>query len=278
MELQKGFKLLAVGKTKEYTSLKATGFTDDNGEFRIKLKQHFIELRVFAFGEYVIADTWSNIPLSELSPNDDNELVWEAFVRPLQDVKVTGNVTFANDLQVKRTYIYFAPLDVRPDGQRHVLDSPYTGYIEEDGTYELVLPTGYYQIWCSFHDRSKDEITNYFTIVHQLDLFGPQTLDLKLTAAPTIEGMVIDARTGKGIPARIDFYSNRYLKRIHIATADGDFADDQDKDGKEIFWPVWCVQKHVRCSALIQIISWWLFGQSIRTTSSARLPDCRLRN
>ncbi|MEE9311537.1 MAG: hypothetical protein V3V10_03910, partial [Planctomycetota bacterium] len=174
-ELQKGFKLLAVGKTKEYTSLKATGFTDDNGEFRIKLKQHFIELRVFAFGEYVIADTWSNIPLSELSPNDDNELVWEAFVRPLQDVKVTGNVTFANDLQVKRTYIYFAPLDVRPDGQRHVLDSPYTGYIEEDGTYELVLPTGYYQIWCSFHDRSKDEITNYFTIVHQLDLFGPQT-------------------------------------------------------------------------------------------------------
>ncbi|MDC1142231.1 hypothetical protein OAU50_04005 [Planctomycetota bacterium] len=231
-EPRKGFKLLAVAKTAERESLKTTGFTDDKGILQIDLKQPFESLRVFAFGEFVIPDAWSNIPLK------GEAVDWTAFVRPLQDVKVTGKVTIENGTQARRSYVYFAPLDVKSDNSRQVFDSPYTSYIGEDGSYEIIMPTGYYQVWCTYHDRSNDTPRSFFKIIHQLDLFAPQSLDLTLAESATIEGKVVDARTGKGVSARIDAYSNRYLKRVHLGTADGEFADEIGPDGEEVFHPV----------------------------------------
>lgn len=237
-ELLKGFKVMVVGKTKDRESHKVTGFTDDHGKYRVKLLQSYEELRVFAFGEYIIPDAWSNIPIGRTELTTGNELLWDAFVRPLKQVKVTGKVELNNGLKAKRAYVYFAPLDVKPDGTRTVFESPYQAYVGDEGNYEQVLPSGYYQVWCTFSDRSTDVTKYFFALVHQFDLFSEQKLDLKLSLSPVVEGQVIDARTGKGIPARIDIYSNRYLKRLHEGTADGEFADEYGPDDKEIYWPV----------------------------------------
>jgi hypothetical protein len=233
-----GFKLLVVGKTNNRESIRSTGKTDDKGVLRIQLKQDFNQLRVYAFGEFVIPDAWSNVPLQKLRRTHNQELAWEAFVRPLQDVKVTGTVTMGDAEAARRAYVYFAPLDVKSTGESQVFDSPYTAYVDEDGNYEQVIPTGYYQVWCTYHDRSDDVTRTFFALVHQFDLFSVARLDLKLEESPVIEGKVVDARTGKGIAARVDAYSNRYLKRVHMGTSDGEFADEFGPNGEEIFHPV----------------------------------------
>lgn len=240
-----GFKLLAMAKNADGSSVSKTGFTDDKGHFDIKLHAKPAELRVFAYGDFTIPEGWSNIPLGKLELGD-KPAEWAVEVRPLRLVKVSGTITVNGlDTKPERGNIAFAPLDVAQDGAVRMFDEPRNTLTDDDGKYEIELPSGYYKVWCYWADRSTDDWTGYVKVTGRQGIFADTTLDLQLEKGPMLEGRVVDARTGKGIAASINLYTNQYLRQLRIFSSDGKFANETTPEGEEIIWPIGTFKKQI---------------------------------
>lgn len=234
---QPDFKLLLLYKDAEDKNHTLTGFTDDKGQLRIEIYAMPKELRVFAFGDFTIPEAWSNIPVSTLK--FEREEAWSLQVRPLRNVKVSGKLSIVGlKKPADRANIAFAPLDVAQDGSFRLFDEPRGVLATDDGSYEIELPAGYYQIWTYWADRSSDDWAGYIKVQGKTGIFDDLQLDLALEKGAYIEGQVVDGRTGEGVAASINFYSNQYLRQLRMFTSDGEFPDEEGPDGKEIFWPV----------------------------------------
>jgi hypothetical protein len=234
---QPDFKLLLLYKDAEDKNHTLTGFTDDKGQLRIEIYAMPKELRVFAFGDFTIPEAWSNIPVSTLK--FEREEAWSLQVRPLRNVKVSGKLSIVGlNKPADRANIAFAPLDVAQDGSFRLFDEPRGVLATDDGSYEIELPAGYYQIWTYWADRSSDDWAGYIKVQGKTGIFDDLQLDLALEKGAYIEGQVVDGRTGEGVAASINFYSNQYLRQLRMFTSDGEFPDEEGPDGKEIFWPV----------------------------------------
>lgn len=234
---QPGFKLLAMAKLSDRSNPTREFLTDDNGGFTITLKEKPAELRIFAFGDFVIPDGWSNVPLSRFTFEKPES--WEVRVRPLRNVTLKGNVRIGGSgAPAVRANVMLAPLDVAQDGSSQIFDQPLGTMSDEDGNYEFHVPTGYYMLWAYWADRSKDQWVGHSRVIKKIEVFADKELPLTVEKGPTITGKIIDARTGQGIAANINLYTNQYLRQLRNPSADGEFADEYTADGKEIFWPV----------------------------------------
>lgn len=229
------FKLLAFAKFEGKPHENATFFTDEKGTAAVTLNREAKELRFFAYGDFVVPDGWSNVPPAELSKA---EIAWTLFVRPLKNVRATGKVSVTGrESPPVRASVSFAPLDVGQDGSARMFDAPYTIHSREDGSYEFELPSGYYMVWCNWADRSGNDWVYYHKVVARVAAFDDVKLDLALVKAPQFSGKVIDARTGKGIGAQIDLYSNVYLRQLRNNASDGVLADEYDENDEPVVWP-----------------------------------------
>ena len=238
-ELQPGFKLLAMARYADRSSPTREILSDESGAFTIVLRDRPSELRVFAFGEFVVPDAHSNIPIANMKFAAPE--AWDVRVRRLRPVKLSGKVTREPGAHAGRSAsISLAPLDIAADGAVTVFETPYRTSAEDDGSYRLEVPSGHYMLWASGWDASRKDLPGYICVVRRVDVFEDKVIDLPMREAPTIRGKVIDARTGQGIAARIDLYSNRYLRFLGIRCADGEMADEySDQEGVEdIKWPV----------------------------------------
>lgn len=239
------FKLLVMAKHEDGSSTTKTGFTSDKGSLLIELRAKPAELRVFAYGDYMIPEGWSNIPLTKLELGE-KPADWVVEVRPLKRVKVTGTISVQGlDTKPERASIAFAPLDVGQDGSVRMFDEPRSTLSSEGGKYEIELPSGYYKVWCYWADRTTDDWTGYIKVNGQTGIFEDTVIDLELIKGPTLEGKVVDARTGEGIPASINLYTNQYLRQLRIFTSDGKYPNETKPDGEEIIWPVGTFKKQI---------------------------------
>ena len=231
------FKLLVLSKLADDSNHNVTGLTDDKGQLRIKVGEGCKELRVFAYGDFMIPEGWSNIPLDKMKFEGDE--TWELQVRPLKRVTISGKIAIEGiEHAAERANVAFAPLDVMQDGSVRLFDEPRTTLTNETGEYSIDLPTGYYQVWAYWADRTSDEWTGFIKVDQKVGIFDSRVINLTLTKGPTFEGQVIDGRTGEGVPASINLYTNQYLRQLRNFTSDGEFADETAPDGTEIFWPV----------------------------------------
>jgi hypothetical protein len=231
------FKLLVMAKYAAKPHENATCITDGQGRVTVTMNTPPEELRVFAYGDYVIPDGWANIPVSTMKFADTES--WELRVRPLKNVRVSGKVTVDGiDAPPKRANVSFAPLDVAQDGSSRMFDQPYSTLADDEGNYVMELPTGYYQVWSYWTDRSGKDWVGFIRVENNVPVFKETALNLSLRKGPWLKGKVIDARTGKGIAASIDLYSNLYLRQLRNPTADGEFPDAYDDKDQPIFWPV----------------------------------------
>ena len=232
-----GFKLLVLYKNEDGSNHNITCVTDGDGKLRIELFDMPKELRVFAYGDYVIPEGWSNIPISTMK--FEGEEPWDLQVRPLKRVRVKGSVTVdGSDKTARRANVAFAALDVAQDGSYRLFDEPRGVHTDEDGNYEIELPTGYYQVWSYWADREDDDWPGYIKVERKVGVFEDKVIDLALDLGPTIKGRVIDGRTGEGVAGSINLYTNQYLRQLRNFTADGRMADEVDENGKDVFWPV----------------------------------------
>lgn len=238
---QAGFKLLAMAKYPDRTNPTREILTDAAGKFTIKLMTRPAELRVFAFGNFVIPDGWSNIPVANMK--FDGPEKWDVRVRPLRPVKVSGTVRLAEGRAVRVANVVLAPLDVARDGSARVFDQPYNMLSEDDGSFAAEVPSGYYMMWAYWWDRELRDGPEYMQVVRRVEVFADKKIDFILQLAPIIQGKVIDARTGEGIAANIDLLSNQYLRFLGTRTADGEVANEETPDGKDVFWPVGTFRK-----------------------------------
>lgn len=231
-----GFKLLVFAKFEGAPHENASCITDDGGNASITLNRKPKELRVFAYGDYVVPDAWSNIPPDRVTESDPKQ--WNVYVRPLKNIRAAGKVS-AKGLEAppKRASLSFAPLDVGQDGTARMFDQPYTVHSGDDGSYTLELPTGYYMVWCNWADRSGNDWVYYHQVVQRVSAFEDVKLDFALDKAPLLKGKVVDARTGKGIGAQIDLYSNVYLRQLRNSASDGVLADEYDANDEPVIWP-----------------------------------------
>lgn len=234
------FKLLLTAKDAKNNVTNATVFTDNDGSYRITIKQKLTYLRLAAFGEYVVPDGWASVPLHNFKfDNADKSESWDVRVRPLRDVRVTGKLKIAgSDLVAGRAQVAFAPLDVAQEGTTRMFDAPYTFWSDDDGSFTATLATGYYEVWSHWADRSGNEWIGYVGVLGKVEVFDDRKLDLTLDRGPMVTGKVIDARTGLGIPARIDLHSNAYMRQMHISAADGKLPNEYGPNEEEIVWPV----------------------------------------
>jgi hypothetical protein len=231
------FKLLVLYKKPDGTNHNLTGLTDDKGQLRIEINEMPSELRVFAYGDFMIPEGWSNVPLSRMKFEAPEQ--WELQARPLKRVKISGTIKIDGlDKKAERANVAFAPLDVAQDGSFSMFDEPRGTLTDDDGNYEIELPTGYYQVWSYWADRSTDDWTGYIKVESKAGIFEDKVINLSLTKGPVIEGRVIDGRTGEGVAASINLYTNQYLRQLRNFTADGEFPDEEGPDGEEIKWPV----------------------------------------
>ena len=129
-------------------------------------------------------------------------------------------------------------MDVAQDGTYRLFDEPRGVHTDEEGNYEIELPTGYYQVWSYWADREDDDWPGYIKVERKVGVFEDKVIDLALDLGPTIKGRVIDGRTGEGVAGSINLYTNQYLRQLRNFTADGRMADEVDENGKDVFWPV----------------------------------------
>jgi len=237
---QAGFKLLAMAKYADRTNPTREVVTDDKGSFTITLKSKPTELRVFAFGDFFVPDGWSNIPLGRMKfEAPETAETWEVRVRPLRRVKITGVVNIApSNKPAARANVMLAPLDVAQDGTSQIFDQPIGAMTDEAGNYTFEVPTGYYMLWAYWADRTQDDWVGHIQVINKLEVFADKVLPLTVKEGPTLRGKVVDARTGKGIAANINLYTNQYLRQLRNPAADGEIADEYKEDGTEVFWPV----------------------------------------
>ncbi|MCC7508935.1 MAG: hypothetical protein IT464_06140 [Planctomycetes bacterium] len=231
-----GFKLLALAKFAGLPHDTASFVTDEKGSAAISLNRKPGELRVFAFGDFVVPDGWSNVPLTTLERAD---ATWDLYVRPLKNVRVSGRISVVGtEAQPKRANVSFAPLDVAQDGSSRLFDQPYSVLTGEDGSYDIELPTGYYQVWSYWSDRSGVDWVHYHKVENKVPIFGEIKINMALVRAPMFTGKVVDARTGKGIAATVDLYSNLYLRQLRNSAADGQLPDEYDANDEPVYWPI----------------------------------------
>lgn len=231
------FKLLVLHQSEDGSNHNISCITDAEGKLRIELFTMPKHLRVFAYGDYVIPEGWSNIPISTLK--FEKEESWTLQVRPLKRVKVSGKITVAESGKgAQRANVAFAALDVAQDGSFKLFDEPRGVHTDDEGNYEIELPTGYYQVWSYWADRSDDDWPGFIKVQEKVGVFEDKTIDMALDRGPTIKGRVVDGRTGEGVAASINLYTNQYLRQLRNFTADGRMPDEEGPDGKEIFWPV----------------------------------------
>ncbi|MCA8913952.1 MAG: hypothetical protein KDB90_00970 [Planctomycetes bacterium] len=231
------FKLLVLYKQADDSNHNLTGITDDKGQLRIEIFEAPKEVRVFAYGDFMIPEGWSNIPIANMKFEGIEE--WALQVRPLKRVKISGTVKIeGNDRKAERANVAFAPLDVAQDGSFSLFDEPHSTLTDDDGNYEIELPTGYYQVWSYWADRSTDDWTGFIKVEEKAGIFEDKVINLTLAKGPMIEGQVIDGRTGEGVAASINLYTNQYLRQLRNFTSDGEFPDEEGPNGEEIFWPV----------------------------------------
>lgn len=232
------FKLMVQGVMGAGAIVNKTVWTDADGKLEIDLREMPGQLRVFAYGDYVIPEGWSNVPVASFDFSVDEKPAWDLFVRPLRNVRVTGRITIdGRESPAERANVAFAPLDVAQDGSFRMFDAPIGVLTDKEGKYEVKLPTGYYQVWSYWADRGKEKWTGFIQVENRRGIFEDTTLDLALEEGPHIEGRVIDARTGEGVSASINLYTNQYLRQLRNYTSDGRYPDEEI-DGEEIFWPV----------------------------------------
>jgi hypothetical protein len=237
-DIMPGFKLLALAKLEDGRNISATGFTDEEGRMAIDLHAPVAELRVYPYGEFVIPDGWANVPVARFDFSD-GPAKWELRVRSMHNVIVTGRVLLADDdLVPARANVSFAPLDVGQDGTARLFDRPISTMTNAEGYYSIELPTGYYQVWSYWADRRTDDWTNYIDVTTQVGVFDSTTIDMALREAPNMRGRVVDARTGEGIPATIDLFTNQYLRQLRNFTSDGRVPDRYGPDDEPEYWPV----------------------------------------
>jgi hypothetical protein len=233
-----GFKVLVHARLADKSAVSLDGMTDDAGRLTIELREVPSVLRVFAYGDFTIPDGWSTIPV-DAAKLKDGPLQWSAQVRPLKRIKVSGQVSIDGRTEAAaRATVAFAPLDVAQDGSFRLFDEPRSANTDENGRYELELPTGYYQVWSYWADRSTADWVQYIKVDQKHGIFADTVLNMKLEEGPMFEGRVIDGRTGEGVPASINLYTNQYLRQLRNFTADGRFPDAQDENGEDVFWPV----------------------------------------
>ncbi|MCB9894438.1 MAG: hypothetical protein H6839_08310 [Planctomycetes bacterium] len=231
------FKLLVLYKSGDDKNHNLTGLTDAQGQLRIEINEMPKELRVFAYGDFMIPEGWSNIPISTLK--FEGEEPWALQVRPLKRVKIQGAIRIdGTERKAERANVAFAPLDVAQDGSFSLFDEPRSTLTDDDGNYEIELPTGYYQVWSYWADRSTDDWTGFIKVEEKAGIFEDKVINLTLTKGPMIEGRVIDGRTGEGVAASINLYTNQYLRQLRNFTSDGEFPDEEGPNGEEIIWPV----------------------------------------
>lgn len=234
-----GFKLLLLAKYKDAPHENAACAADEAGKVAVALNRKPTELRAFAYGDYVIPDGWSNIPVGTMK--FDGEEAWTLFVRPLKRVRVHGKISVAgHDKPPQRANVSFAPLDVSQDGTTKLFDQPHTVLTDERGEYELELPIGYYQAWSYWTDRSDHlaDWVGYIKVEDKVSVLGDTELNLVLRQGPQLRGRVVDARTGEGMAASIDIYTNIYLRQLRLHAADGRVPDDYEGEDTPIYWPV----------------------------------------
>jgi len=193
----------------------------------------------------MIPEGWSNIPLGKLKPaGEDTD--WAVQVRPLRAVKIKGTISVAGmESKPERASVNFAPLDVDQDGNVRMFDEPRNTLTDKKGQYELQLPSGYYKVWAYWADRSTDDWTGYVKVTGQQGIFEDTTVDLTLDLGPTLEGRIIDGRTGEGVAASINLYTNQYLRQLRIFTSDGKFPSETGPDGEEIVTPIGTFKKQI---------------------------------
>lgn len=239
---QPGFKLLAMAKYADRTNPTREILTDDKGAFTVKFKERPQEFRIFAFGSFFVPDAWSNVPVANMK--FEKPETWDVRIRPMRPVTVSGTVRIVPGGKTARAAnVVLAALDVDADGTSRVFDQPYRTMSNDDGTYSLDVPSGYYMMWAYWWDRDLKDWPGYIKVLRKVEVFADKTVALDMSESPTIRGKVIDARTGQGIAANIDLFSNQYLSFRNIRTADGRFSDEYPEDGKEVFWPVGTFRK-----------------------------------
>ena len=235
-EALKNFRLLALAKLDDNTNLTADLTSSDKGAYRVELGKRVVQLRVYAYGDFVIPDGWSTVPLSTFK--FEKTETWDLRVRPNVPVVLKGRVTIAGSKgPAGLGNVYLAPLDVRQDGSVHVFDAPSQVRADEDGAYQFEVPSGYYRLWAVWADRSVREWPHYIGIESRVELFADKEMNVVVKLGPQVEGKVTDARDGTGVPGRIDLYTNAFLKQLNNTTADGDLPDEEDENGKSIIWP-----------------------------------------
>lgn len=235
------FKLLLVAKYAGEPHENATCLTDDSGRVVVTLNRKPSELRAFAYGDYVIPDGWATVPVAGMAFDGPEE--WTLQTRPLKRVTVSGKISVRGfEAAPERANVSFAPLDVAQDGTTRLFDSPMTVLTNEDGEYELELPIGFYQVWSYWTDRSGNDWVGYIKVEKKVEVFSDIKVNLELVRGPRLRGRVVDARTGEGMAASIDIYTNVYLRQLRNATADGRVPDEYTYDAegkeKEVYWPV----------------------------------------
>lgn len=234
------FKLLLTAKDARNNVANATVFTDKDGSYRVTLKTKLSYLRLAAFGEYVVPDGWASVPLHNFKfDSAEKTEAWDVRVRPLRDVRVSGRLKIADSTLVPgRAQVAFAPLDVAQDGTTRMFDAPFTYWSDDQGGFVATLPTGYYEVWSHYADRAGSEWIGYVGMLGKVEVFDDRSLELTLERGPMVQGKVIDARTGKGIAARIDLHTNAYMRQMHLSSSDGLIPMDYGPDGEEIIWPI----------------------------------------
>lgn len=229
------FKAHALVKWPDGTSDTKAFQTDAKGNAAITLKRQPERMHVYPYGKYVIPDAWANVPVDRFK---DGEYDWEVLVRQQKLVTIEGRVTIDGyDEPIERASIVFAPLDVREDGSDSIFDVPASTATDENGRYSIELPAGYYRAWSNWTDRSTDDWKGFVRVVDRVTVFKKETVDFKLNPATRITGKVIDARTGEGMAAYIDLYTNPFFRQLRNDTADGETANEFKPDGSEVFWP-----------------------------------------
>lgn len=235
-DLLGGFRMLALAKFDDNTNQTQDFASDDKGRYWIVLGKRVKELRVYAYGDYVIPDSWSTVPLPSMKFEKDE--TWDLKVRPNAPVEIKGRVTIkGRGTPAELGNVYLAPLDVRQDGTMQVFDAPLQTRCDNDGRYSFRVPAGYYRLWAVWADRSVREWPHYIGLDRRVELFASMERNLEVSLGPVIQGRVTDARDGKGLPGRIDLYTNAFLRQLNNTTSDGEMPDEEDENGKDITWP-----------------------------------------
>ncbi len=115
-----------------------------------------------------------------------------------------------------------------------VFENPLATRCDADGKYEFNTPAGFYRLWAIWTDRTDGRWIFCSGFVQRVDLFKDLAQDFSIEPAPQISGKVSDARDGSPVIARIDFYTNAYLRQLNNTTSDGEFRDDEAAEGDPI--------------------------------------------